>query len=109
MSIQVEDFAGFYRCARVSRTLIPPVARPWVRHCLADLRPSRHSRGAGTYPQDLAVFSCDSVLVAVRDTISGHTVSSLGNPVMNDYGVIAFLASFTDGSQAIVEATKRWR
>jgi hypothetical protein len=65
--------------------------------------------GAGTYPQDLAIFSCDSVLVAVGDTISGHTVSSLGNPVMNDYGVIAFLASFTDGSQAIVEATKRWR
>jgi hypothetical protein len=65
--------------------------------------------GAGTYPQDLAIFSCDSVLVAVGDTISGHTVSSLDNPVMNDYGVIAFLASFTDGSQAIVEATKRWR
>jgi hypothetical protein len=65
--------------------------------------------GAGTFPQDLAIFACDSVLVSVGDTISGHTVSSLGNPVMNDYGVIAFLASFTDGSQAIVEATKRWR
>jgi hypothetical protein len=65
--------------------------------------------GAGTFPQDLAIFACDSVLVSVGDTISGHTISSLGNPVMNDYGVIAFLASFTDGSQAIVEATKRWR
>jgi hypothetical protein len=64
---------------------------------------------AGTDPQDLAIFSRDSVLVAVGDTISGHMVSLPDSPVMNDYRVIAFLASFTDGSQAIVEATKCWR
>ncbi len=65
--------------------------------------------GAGNFPQDLVIFLSDSVLVAVGDTISGHTISSLGNPVMNDYGVIVFTVTFTDGSEAILEATKRWR
>jgi hypothetical protein len=67
------------------------------------------STGAGTYPQDLSIFVCDHVLVSVGDTLAGRTVSGLSDPVMNDIGVIAFLTSFTDGSQAIIEATKRWR
>jgi hypothetical protein len=65
--------------------------------------------GAGTYPQDLSIFVCDHVLVSVGDTLAGRTVSGLSDPVMNDFGVIAFLASFTDGSQAIIRATRRWR
>lgn len=65
--------------------------------------------GAGTYPQDLSIFVCDHVLVSVGDTLAGRTVSALSDPVLNDFGVIAFLASFTDGSQAIIQATKRWR
>ena len=65
--------------------------------------------GAGTYPQDLSIFVCDHVLVSVGDTLAGRTVYVLSDPVMNDFGVIAFLASFTDGSQAIIRATRRWR
>lgn len=79
------------------------------RSIAAEKLPSLQLTRAGTYPQDLAIFSCDSVLVALGDTIGGHTVSSLDSPGVNDFGVIAFLASFTDGSQAIVEAAKRWR
>lgn len=65
--------------------------------------------GAGTYPNDLAIFSCDAVIVAVGDSIDGHTVVSLGAPALNDFGKIAFLATFKDGSQGIIEATPRWR
>jgi len=65
--------------------------------------------GTGTNPQIASIFIDDQVLVSVGDTLAGRTVSVLGDPVMNDFGVIAFLANFTDGSQAIMEATKRWR
>jgi hypothetical protein len=65
--------------------------------------------GAGTYPNDLAIFSSDAVIVAVGDSIDGRTVVSLGAPALNDFGKIAFLATFSDGSQGIIEATPRWR
>lgn len=55
--------------------------------------------GAGTYPQDLSIFVSDHVLVSVGDTLAGRTVSGLSDPVMNDFSVIAFLATFTDGSR----------
>lgn len=65
--------------------------------------------GAGTYPNDLAIFSRNAVIVSVGDSIGGRTISALGQPVLNDYGVIAFLATFSDGSQEIIEATPKWR
>lgn len=56
-----------------------------------------------------SMFVCDHVLVSAGDTLNGRTVSSFSDPVLNDFGVIAFQVGFTDGSSAIIEATKRWR
>lgn len=64
--------------------------------------------GAGTFPNDLAIFTPDAVVVAVGDTINGKTITALGEPALNDLGVIAFLATFSDGSQGIIEATCKW-
>ncbi len=60
--------------------------------------------GAGVYPNDLAIATHDEIIIAVGDSINGLTITSLGQPALNEYGVIAFLASFSDGTQAIVEA-----
>jgi hypothetical protein len=65
--------------------------------------------GKGSNPQGTSIFIDDKVLVSVGDTLSGRVVTGLSDPVMNDSGVIAFLASFSDGTQAIIEATKRYR
>ena len=65
--------------------------------------------GAGTYPNDEAIASCDAVIVAVGDSIDGRTVVSLGAPALNDFGTIAFLATFSDGTEGIIKATPRWR
>ncbi len=64
--------------------------------------------GAGTYPNDLAIFTGDAVIVAVGDSLDGKTITALGQPALNDFGVIAFLATFSDGSQEIIEATCKW-
>jgi hypothetical protein len=64
--------------------------------------------GAGTFPNDLAIFARNDVVAAVGDSIDGKTVSALGQPALNDFGVIAFLATFSDGSQEIIEATCKW-
>ncbi len=56
-----------------------------------------------------SMFVGGHVLLSPGDTLNGRTVSSFSDPVMNDFGVIAFQVSFTDGSSAIMEATKRWR
>ena len=64
--------------------------------------------GDGTSPNDLAIFTRDAVIVAVGDSIDGKTITALGQPALNDFGVIAFLATFSDGSQEIIEATCKW-
>ena len=64
--------------------------------------------GDGTSPNDLAIFKRDAVIVAVGDSIDGKTITALGQPALNDFGVIAFLATFSDGSQEIIEATCKW-
>ncbi len=64
--------------------------------------------GNGTSPNDLAIFTRDAVVVAVGDSIDGKTITALGQPALNDFGVIAFLATFSDGSQEIIEATCKW-
>ncbi len=66
------------------------------------------SFGAGVYPADTAIFSPHAVIVSVGDSIDGGTIASLGVPALNDYGVIAFLATLTDGTQEIIEATPKW-
>ena len=63
----------------------------------------------GTVPSNAAIFSHDAVIVAVGDSITDRTITALGQPALNDYGVIAFLATFSDGSQGIIEATPKWR
>jgi hypothetical protein len=62
---------------------------------------------SGTFPTDLVICARHSEIIAVGDSISGHAISSLGPPALNDFGVIAFHASFTDGSDGIVLATPR--
>jgi hypothetical protein len=48
------------------------------------------------------------VVVQTGQAISGYELAQITDPA-NDNGVVAFLATMTDGSQAIIEATKRWR
>ena len=65
--------------------------------------------GGGVYPNDIAIATRDEIIAAVGDTINGHTVTFLGTPVLNDCGMVAFLATFSDGSQAIVKAIRKWK
>jgi hypothetical protein len=41
-------------------------------------------------------------------TSGGKTITALGQPALNEFGVIAFQATFSDGSQKIIEARCKW-
>jgi hypothetical protein len=50
------------------------------------------------------IFTQDRLVVKTGDVIGGKTVTGLQPAVLNDRGVIAFAADFSDGTQALIRA-----
>ena len=58
----------------------------------------------GTSPEGAGIFTQTSLIAKTGDTICGKTLTGLGQPAINNSGVVAFTALFSDRSSAVIVA-----